>query len=278
MAINQRRVEHWANSSAGLKWRAVVHGISLCSLSKRQERAIVLLWIVAIVAIAVMKAVTAPTPAADFPEAVRMALPFLLVAAAPVAGFRMGRRLFMDRTDMRQPAVRLARYGSWRPATLEEVTQAREQPTGFVWFSLISGILLNVPVRAMEYLASIPAVAPGDAAWVHAISRMFTLDCATMCFVYAACFAAALGKSPFFPRLLVCAWLLDIAMQWLIATHVGAAGMPSSLIDPLASLLDTNVKKVGISATIWLPYLLVSETVNLRLRARVRLDRLAVAR
>lgn len=238
----------------------------------RNEPRIVSAWIMLVVAAAALKAATAPTPPHTLTQAVAMTLPFLIVAAAPVFGYRFGNRFLVAPAAMRQPRLRLARYGAWRVASAEE--RAKGRPSGLVWYSLVSGILFNVPVRALEYLLSIPAVAASDPLWAHAIVQAFTMDCAVMCFVYAACFAAARHNSPLFPRLLVAAWVLDAAMQGVIATYVGAhADLPAMLVDPMTSLLQTNVKKVGISATIWLPYLLISETVNLHLRGRVRVPR-----
>jgi len=44
--------------------------------------------------------------------------------------------------------------------------------------------------------------------------------------------------------------------------------VPDIVVEPLLKLLDGNITKVAISAVIWLPYLLLSERVNLTYRHR----------
>lgn len=51
----------------------------------------------------------------------------------------------------------------------------------------------------------------------------------------------------------------------------GTAGLPLGVGDALSSLLQGNLQKVMISMAIWLPYLILSERVNLTYRARVAL-------
>lgn len=92
------------------------------------------------------------------------------------------------------------------------------------------------------------------------------------CFAYAMCFAAAVQRSPLFARALVMAWMIDIALQAMIAVQVGQApGIRTYLLEPMSALLAMNLKKVAISISIWLPYLLISDNLNLLLRKRVRL-------
>jgi hypothetical protein len=64
--------------------------------------------------------------------------------------------------------------------------------------------------------------------------------------------------------------MLDVAMQLLIAQLVaGTPGLPGSVAEPLQGLLSGNIKKVLISAALWLPYLLLSARVNVTYRSRV---------
>jgi hypothetical protein len=99
---------------------------------------------------------------------------------------------------------------------------------------------------------------------------MMTLDVILMTSLYSIAFVAALRHVPLFPRLLVAIWGLDIAMQLITAELVaGTPGLPSNVAGALHALLDGNVKKVLISAALWLPYLLLSRRVNVTYRSRV---------
>jgi hypothetical protein len=70
--------------------------------------------------------------------------------------------------------------------------------------------------------------------------------------------------------LLVAIWLADVTMQLAIASVVGAAPhLPPEVAGALRPLLDGNVKKVLISIGLWLPYLLLSDRVNITYRGRV---------
>lgn len=236
--------------------------------AKQRETAIIAAWIVLVAAIAAFKALTPINPPRSMAEGIGLMLPFLAIAAAPVLGYRFGTALFASR---QQPAMRLAVYGQWRAATPAELGKGEQGWRSFAWFSLVSGILLNVPFRAFEYLTSIPAVTSADPMWAHVIQRAFTIDCAVACFAYAMCFAAAVQRSPLFARALVAAWLIDVALQSMIAVQVGnAPGVPAFLLEPMNALLAMNLKKVAISMSIWLPYLLISDNLNLLLRRRVR--------
>ena len=83
-------------------------------------------------------------------------------------------------------------------------------------------------------------------------------------------FVAALRRVPLFPRLLAAIWFGDLAMQLFTAELVVRAGhLPQGVAVALESLLTGNVKKVLISAALWLPYLLLSKRVNVTYRSRV---------
>jgi hypothetical protein len=131
-------------------------------------------------------------------------------------------------------------------------------------------MLLNVPVRALEYLASVPALSGKIPAWLSTLHFMMTLDVVLLTSLYTIAFIAALRRVPLFPRLLVAVWAIDITMQLGIARAVaGTEGLPGPVADALHALLDGNAKKVLISVCIWLPYLLLSKRVNVTFRHRV---------
>jgi len=69
---------------------------------------------------------------------------------------------------------------------------------------------------------------------------------------------------------LAATWVVDLSMQVGIAKVVAAAGpLPDMVAAALTTLLDGNVTKVLISVGLWLPYLILSERVNVTFRNRV---------
>jgi hypothetical protein len=91
-----------------------------------------------------------------------------------------------------------------------------------------------------------------------------------MSFFYMVCFVMALRSVPLFPRMLLFAWGLDILAQLFIAKTIAATpGVPAMVAQPLHGLLEGNITKVLISAFVWLPYLILSERVNVTYRGRV---------
>ena len=228
-------------------------------------------WIVVIMLAAIGKVVSAPNPPATFTVAAMMSLPFLALAAAPVIGYRCAAGAFPRGRIGDQPGIRLSRYGTWRKAPRAELERAFiAGPAGFL-VSLLAGIILNVPVRTLEFLAVVPAINPADPGWAHVLVLAMGADVVLLNFAYAVCFVMALRGNPLFPRALVVTWLLDVAMQLTIARVMGGSGLPLGLVDPLRSFLWGNCQKVLISVALWLPYLIVSQQVNLLFRHRVRL-------
>jgi hypothetical protein len=163
----------------------------------------------------------------------------------------------------------LAFYGRWRRL---DVLEARRSPVfgpaGFM-ASLLVGMLLNVVIRSFEFLVSMPALNGHAPEWAQQMMLVMVADVVVMSFFYMVCFVLALRTVPLFPRMLLFAWLLDIAMQLLIAQHVAALpDLPVNVAVPLHGLLHGNVTKVLISAFVWLPYLLLSDRVNITYRSR----------
>ena len=136
--------------------------------------------------------------------------------------------------------------------------------------SLLLGMMLNVPIRAAEYLAAIPPLPLASPAWFSMLHLAMTFDLVLFSSLYMIAFVAALRRVPLFPRLLVAIWLCDLAMQLIIATLVaGMPGLPADVAAALHSLLEGNSQKVLISMALWLPYLLLSTRVNVTYRRRV---------
>jgi hypothetical protein len=131
-------------------------------------------------------------------------------------------------------------------------------------------MLLNVPVRAAEFLAAMPPIPATAPHWASVLQGAMTFDVVLFTSLYPIAFVAALKRSAIFPRLLVAIWMLDIVMQIGIARVVAqSTQLPPAVADALQALLTGNVKKVLISVALWLPYLLLSTRVNVTYRQRV---------
>lgn len=197
-------------------------------------------------------------------------LPYLLLVTAPLVSMGLALDWFREGDRMAQPATRLAVIGRWDQLGLEE---ARRHPlfgASGIMVSLLIGMLLNVPVRALEYLAAMPAMSGPVPGWASTLHLMMTLDVVLLSSLYTIAFVAALRRVPSFPRLLVAVWIVDIAMQLSIASAmVATGGLPSRVAAPLQMLLEGNIKKVLISVALWLPYLLMSKRVNITYRHRI---------
>jgi hypothetical protein len=223
------------------------------------------------------------TAAAAFASGLRMAfganmagvfipnlLSYSLLVAAPMVTMFLGLRWFRKGMLQPQPRYRLSRIGRWQDI---EPVAARALPlfgaTGFM-ASLVVGILLNIPLRAFEFLTAIPPL-PADApGWFLLLRQLMLLDVVVMTSMYAFVAALALRHVPSFPRFLVAAWIIDILLQVGIARIMGAlTDLPVTVAAPLGGLLEGNLKKVLISVAIWLPYLILSKRVNLTYRCRV---------
>ena len=136
--------------------------------------------------------------------------------------------------------------------------------------SLLIGMMLNVPLRAAEYLTAIPPLPEASPAWFSTLHFAMTFDFILLSSLYMIAFVAALCRVPLFPRLLVAIWMCDLAMQLITATLVASVpGLPAGVAAALHSLLEGNSKKVLISMALWLPYLLLSTRVNVTYRHRI---------
>lgn len=215
-------------------------------------------------------AVRIVTSPANGPVGLQSLLPFLLLILAPFASMVFALHWFADAGNMAQPTTRLAIVGRWRSVGPEE---ARRHPlfgaTG-IMVSLLIGILFNVPMRAAEYLAVMPALSGSVPSWLSTLHMLMTIDVVMLSSLYTIAFVAALRRVPLFPRLLVTVWLIDILMQVVIAGSMSAGGgLPATVAGQLHSLLDGNVTKALISMGLWLPYLLLSRRVNVTYRSRI---------
>ena len=195
---------------------------------------------------------------------------YSLLVFAPFATTLLALRWFADGDRLPQPFARFALAGRWREVSLTEAQSHRLYGTGGIMVSLLVGMMLNVPLRAVEYMAAMPPLPQGAPAWLSVLHFAMTFDVVLFSSLYMLAFVAALRRVPLFPRLLVAIWLCDLAMQLVTAKLVMAVGsLPIGVSEALHSLLEGNITKVLISMALWLPYLLLSTRVNVTYRRRV---------
>ncbi|MGL5837059.1 MAG: DUF2569 domain-containing protein [Sphingorhabdus sp.] len=242
---------------------------AIASLEHGVDR-LLFIWIAIASAFAGLRIAFAANPITDIPTFLQTILPYILVTGSPVAAWLIGNALFPRGGLYRQPDIRLARYGQWQAI---DCLSARQHPlfgpTGLM-ASLVIGMMLNVPLRSLEFLTAVPAMNGHAPLWGQMLMLAMTVDVVVMNFFYMIAFAMALRSVPWFPRFLLMVWGLDILSQVVIAHFVGGApGLPETVGIAMGSLLQGNLTKVAISIAIWLPYLLLSERVNLTYRMRI---------
>lgn len=234
---------------------------------------IILGWVAFIVVAGILRISFAVSPITNGVSLMETALPYVFLALSPIAAYWIADRLFPRGALLQQPDIRLSRFGKWHSI---DVLAARAHPmfgpTGMM-ASLLIGMLLNVPVRSLEFLAAIPAMNGNAPLWGQVLFAVTTFDVVVMNFFYILCFMAAMRCSPWFPRFLVTVWSIDISSQLLMGHIVGGTtGLPPAVGSALEDLLHGNMQKVMISVAIWLPYLILSQRVNLTYRGRVALQ------
>lgn len=231
---------------------------------------IMMLWVLIASFIAGLRAAAPITPVTPGIDQFLQALPYLLVVAAPVGTLLLALEAFPANRLYAQPAIRLARYGKWRAVDcLSSRTMPMFGATGLM-ASLLLGMLLNIPVRAVEFMLAMPALGGEAPSWLSTLFAAMLADVVVMTSLYALAFVMALRHVPWFPRFLLLVWSLDVLSQLGIAQIVVAArDLPADVAHQLSNLLEGNLKKVLISVALWLPYLLLSRRVNLTYRQRV---------
>ena len=195
--------------------------------------------------------------------------PYLLLVAAPVASALLALRWFADGDAMLRTTPRLP----WPRTRAVTLAEARRHPlfgTTGIMVSLLVGILLNVPVRAAEYLASNAPIPTGMPHWLSTLHMLMSFDVVLFTSLYAVVFVAGLRRAPYFPAMLMSLWVADLAMQLVIASILGGSpDLPPGVAGALHGLLEGNVKKTLISVAIWLPYLIMSTRVSITFRHRI---------
>jgi hypothetical protein len=225
------------------------------------------IWFVAAMLACTIRVVASPI--ASGPDLTTV-FPYILLVGAPLVSMALALKWFRKGDELPQPSIRFDLLGRWRNVTREEARRHPLYGSSGIMVSLLVGILLNVPVRALEYLAAVPALGGELPGWLWTLQVAMTLDVVLLTGLYSVAFVAALRRAPLFPRLLVAIWLIDITMQLAIGSIVaGVEGLPREVASALHMLLDGNIKKVMISVSLWLPYLLLSKRVNVTFRHRL---------
>jgi hypothetical protein len=195
---------------------------------------------------------------------------YMLLIVAPFASTLLALRWFSDGHRQPQQAIRRARAGRWVGVNRSEAEAHPLYGTSGMMVSLLIGMMLNVPIRAAEYLTAMPPMPVAAPSWLSALHFAMTFDAVLFSSLYMIAFVAALRRVPLFPRLLVAIWACDLAMQMGTASLVQHAGhVPPAVADALSTMLTGNVKKTLISVALWLPYLLLSARVNITYRHRI---------
>lgn len=240
------------------------------SMQVNLER-IVAIWILAAAFACGLRLAFPATPYDGTPWASGVSfLPYLLVIGLPVATLLFGLKLFPMGQVHAQPAFRLAQIGHWRKIDCLQAREMSQFGLYGVMASLLLGIILNVPVRTLEFLGSVPALGSFSPPWFVSLYSVMLADVVILSSLYMFAFAMALRLAPLFPRFLVLVWGVDLLAQLGIAHMVSRIdAVPYAVDMALLNLLTGNMKKVLISAALWLPYLLLSERVNITFRHRV---------
>lgn len=258
---------------AGIRKTLYDKSVAAVALLEKSLPKIMLGWVAFVTLAGLLRTMFAVSPIDSGVSFIQTIMPYILLGAAPIAAYYITDKVFPRGALMQQPEIRLARYGKWQPINiLDARSHPLFGPTGMM-ASLLIGMMLNVPVRSLEFLAAVPAMNGNAPLWGQVLLAAMTTDVVMMNFLYVVCFVAALRCAPWFPRLLVLTWGLDISSQLAMAHLVGGiTSLPHGVGAAMGSLLSGNVQKVSISIAIWLPYLLLSDRVNLTYRSRVALS------
>lgn len=241
--------------------------VALTSWLGNHLRLLAALWLVIILPILSLKIAASPVALSSVQDVAQIALPYIAVILAPIFGILIGRAAFLNLRD--QPGYRFAWAGRWRAiGRAEAESHPLYGPVGFVT-SLMVGMLVGVAVRTAQFVFTVPALNMNAPDWGYTLFVAMSIQLAAVNFFYMVCFIMALKAVPLFPRMLIYVWAVDVISQVAIANAVSDVGLPAQVAGPLAVVLTGNIETVGLSAILWLPYLMLSDRVNVTFRHRV---------
>ena len=102
--------------------------------------------------------------------------PYLLLVSAPFASTLLALHWFRNGENQPQPEMRLAWVGRWRSVSSAEAKRHPLYGTSGIMVSLLVGMMLNVPVRALEYFAAMPPIGERAPRWLSALHFAMTFD------------------------------------------------------------------------------------------------------
>src|SRR6476646_9200495 len=209
----------------------------LRTLDTRLDR-IVIGWLIVAAAASALRIIPRSMIA---PVSVGEILPYFLLVLAPAASVVLALRWFANSDRLLQPQFRLSRIGRWTNVSRGQAERHPLYGASGIMVSLLVGMLLNVPVRAAEYLTAMPPVPASAPHWLQTLHFTMTLDVVLFTSLYAIAFVAALRRVPLFPRLLLAIWLGDLAMQLDTAQIVTSTGVvPPAVASALEHILTNN--------------------------------------
>src|SRR5256885_2734393 len=132
---------------------------------------------------------------------------YLVLVVAPFASTLLALRWFKDGHRQPQPTTRLARIGRWHTVDGREAERHPLYGTSGIMVSLLLGMMLNVPVRAIEYLVAMPPLPSTAPEWLSTLHFAMTFDVALFGCLYMVAFVAALRPVPVVPLLVLDIWL-----------------------------------------------------------------------
>ncbi|MHA6334640.1 DUF2569 domain-containing protein [Qipengyuania sp. CAU 1752] len=231
--------------------------------------AIVPWWLVLFLVAGLARMALSPAPPTNIVQFADVFLPYAVIALAPALALRLAFAAFPEKQAHKRLNFHLSAFGKWKKIPPSKARRDPDYgPFGFV-ASLLVGLLLTVPIRGFEFFLAVPAIHAGAPEWARVLFLAMAFEAAALSFLYVVCFVMALRTVPLFPRMLVAVWAIDICFQLGIAQVVAQQpGLPASVAAPLADLLTGNITKVLVSISVWLPYLLLSNRINLTYRLR----------
>lgn len=261
-----------ALSSSFSSWTRSVYQRSLAvpSFLTRHMTWLAAGWIALAGLAAVARMAFPASPVHNAWDAWPMLLAYSAIIAAPISGFLITRSAFSGAHARKPLDFHLSFVGKWqRISPAAASAHPLFGPVGFL-ASLLIGLMINVVFRSGEFFLAIPAMSVHAPDWAMTMFVMMAIDVIVMNFFYMAAFVLALRSLPLFPRMMLFVWLTDIVMQIMIVDQISQLGsLPAEVVDPLVALLQGNLQKVAISIAVWLPYLLLSDRVNVTYRSRL---------